>query len=167
MGCFIECSYHKVDLCAIQPTFSESPSPVALSRPRSLRGCGCGGDVRATADGVEWHRWAPGAVSAFPRPEQPNAAPVPRDHSLRLDNVNGRPPAAPRAREPHPQPPVFRREAKTWAPRSMDDGKLVSDSDDFQVQQGARPDQEAKGVKERDDDGGHDCRLSENVRKLN
>jgi hypothetical protein len=27
--------------------------------------------------------------------------------------------------------------------------------------------QEAKGVKERDDDGRHDCRLSENVRKLN
>jgi hypothetical protein len=35
----------------------------------------------------------------------------------------------------------------------MDDGKLVPESDDFQVQQGARPDQEAKGVKERDDDG--------------
>ena len=97
---------------------------------------------------VRWHRWAPGAVSAFPRPEQPKAAPVPRDHSLRLDNVNGRPPAAPRAREPHPQPPVCRREAKTWAPRSMDDGELVSESDDFQVQQGPRPDQEAEGVKE-------------------
>jgi hypothetical protein len=35
------------------------------------------------------------------------------------------------------------------------------------VQRGARPDQEAKGVKERDDDGRHDCRLSENARNLN
>ena len=49
----------------------------------------------------------------------------------------------------------------------MDDGELVSECDDFQVQQDARPDQEAKGVKERDDDERHDCRLSENVRKLN
>jgi hypothetical protein len=56
---------------------------------------------------------------------------------LRLDNVNGRPPAAPRAREPRPQPPVCRHEAKTWAPRTMDEGELVSESDDFQVQHGA------------------------------
>ena len=131
--------------------------------PQRIRG----GHVANQRAHVRWHRWAPGAVSAFPRPEPPKAAPVPRDHSLRLDNVNGRPPAAPRAREPHPQPPVCRREAKTWAPRSMDDGELVSESDDFQVQQGARPDQEAKRVKERDDDGRHDCRLSENLRKLN
>jgi hypothetical protein len=49
----------------------------------------------------------------------------------------------------------------------MDDGERVSESDDFQVQHGARPDQEAKRVKERDDDGRHERRLSENLRKLN
>ena len=49
----------------------------------------------------------------------------------------------------------------------MDDRELVSERDDFQVQHGARPDQEAKGVKERDDDGRHDCRLSENACNLN
>jgi hypothetical protein len=49
----------------------------------------------------------------------------------------------------------------------MDDGELVSERDDFQVQQGARPDQEAKGVKERDDNGRHDGRLSENAHNLN
>jgi hypothetical protein len=49
----------------------------------------------------------------------------------------------------------------------MDDGELVSERDDFQLQHGARPDQEAKGVKERDDDGRHDCRLSENACNLN
>ena len=131
--------------------------------PQRIRG----GYVANQCAHVRRHRWAPGAVSAFPRPEQPKAAPVPRDHDLGLDNVNGRTPATPRAREPHPQAPVCRREAKTWAPRSMDDSELVSESDDFQVQHGARPDQEAKGVKERDDDGRHDCRLSDNVRKLN
>jgi hypothetical protein len=30
----------------------------------------------------------------------------------------------------------------------MDDGELMSECDDFQVQRSARPDQEAKGVKE-------------------
>jgi hypothetical protein len=35
------------------------------------------------------------------------------------------------------------------------------------VQRSARPDQEAKRVKERDDDGRHDGRLSENARNLN
>jgi hypothetical protein len=48
----------------------------------------------------------------------------------------------------------------------MDDGELVSERDDLQMQQGARLDQEAKGVKERDD-GRHDCRLSENAHNLN
>ena len=45
--------------------------------------------------------------------------------------------------------------------------ELVSERDDLQMQQGARLDQEAKGVKERDDDGRHDCRLSENACNLN
>ena len=68
--------------------------------------------------------------------------------------------------EPCPQEAVGRRETKTWAPRSMDDGELVSERDDLQMQQGARLDQEAKGMKERDD-GRHDCRLSENAHNLN
>jgi hypothetical protein len=49
----------------------------------------------------------------------------------------------------------------------MDDGQLVAQRDDFQVQRNARPDQEAKGVKERDDDGRHVCRLSDNARNFN
>ena len=66
--------------------------------------------------------------------------------------MDGRAPVAPGVREPCPQEAVGRRETKTWAPRSMDDGELVSERDDLQMQQGARLDQEAKGVKERDDD---------------
>ena len=113
------------------------------------------------------HGRAPGAVSALPGPEQAKAAPVPRDDGLRLDDVNGRAPAAPCVREPRPQHPVGRREAKAWASRSMDDGQLVSERDDFQVQRGARADQESKRVEQRNDDGRHDCRLSENARNLN
>jgi hypothetical protein len=69
-------------------------------------------------------------------------------------------------REPRPQHPIDGRQAETRAARSIHDGQLVSERDDFQVQQGTRPDQEAKGVKERDN-GRHDCRLSENARNLN
>ncbi len=69
--------------------------------------------------------------------------------------------STPTASGPPPQ------KAKTWAAGSIHDGELVSKRDDFQVQRGSRPDQEAKGVKEQDDDGGHDCRLSENARNLN
>ena len=69
--------------------------------------------------------------------------------------------------KPGPKETVGGRQAKSRAPRSLDDGELVSESDDFQVQQDARSDQEAKGVKERDDDGRHDRRLSEKVCNLN
>ena len=99
--------------------------------------------------------WAPSAPSAFPGPEQPKAAPVPRHDRLWRDDVDGRPPTAPGVWEPCPKKAVGRRETKTWAPRSTDDGELVSERDDFQVPQGARSDQETKGVKERDDDGRH------------
>jgi hypothetical protein len=61
------------------------------------------------------------------------AAPMPRDDGLRLDEVNGRAPAAPRALEPGPQPPVGHREAKTWAAGSIHDGELMSKRDHFQV----------------------------------
>lgn len=46
-------------------------------------------------------------------------------------------PAAPCLREPGPQHPVGRRDAKTRASRSIHDGQLVSERDDLQVQRGA------------------------------
>ena len=49
----------------------------------------------------------------------------------------------------------------------MDDGQLVSERDDFQVQRGARLDEKSERVEQRNDDGRHDCRLSENARNLN
>jgi hypothetical protein len=47
------------------------------------------------------------------------------------DDVDGRAPTAPRVREPCPKDAVGRRETKTWAPRPMDDGELVSEREDF------------------------------------
>jgi len=49
----------------------------------------------------------------------------------------------------------------------MDDGQLVSERDDFQVQRGARPDEKSERVEQRNEDGRHNCRLSENARNLN
>ena len=87
---------------------------------------------------------SPRAVSAFPGPEQPKAAPVPRHDRLRRDDVYGRAPTAPGVRERDPQETVGRRQAKTRAPRSIDDGQLVSERYDFQVQRGARPDDKSE-----------------------
>ena len=72
-----------------------------------------GGQLANQGANVGWHARAAGALSALPRPEQTKPAAVPRDDGLRLDDVNGRAPAAPCLREPRPQHPVGRREAKT------------------------------------------------------
>jgi len=75
--------------------------------------------------------------------------------------------AAQSLRQPGRQHTIKSDEAKPWTAGTIDHDELMSERDDFQVQQGARPEPEAKGVKERNDDGRHDRRLSENVRKLN
>ena len=49
----------------------------------------------------------------------------------------------------------------------MNDRELVSERQDFQVQRRARPDEEPKRMKQRNKDGRHDSRLSENACKLN
>lgn len=99
-------------------------------------------------------------------PKQTKAAPVPRDDGLCLDDVNGRAPDTPCLREWRPQP-VGRRESKTWTARSVEDRELVSERDAFQVQRGAGPDHKPKRVDQREDDGRHETRLSENASNLN
>ena len=102
------------------------------------------GDFTNQRADIAGHGRASGAVSAFPGPEQTKAAQVLRDHGFRRDDLNGRAPAsngrapaAPRLREPRPQYPVSWRESKTWRAASIDDGELVSECDDFQMQRGA------------------------------
>jgi hypothetical protein len=60
--------------------------------------------------------------------------------------VNGGAPTAPSAREPRPKDSIGRREAKTRAPRSIDDGQWMSEREDFQVQRGARLDDKSERV---------------------
>jgi hypothetical protein len=49
----------------------------------------------------------------------------------------------------------------------MDDGQLVSERDDFQVQRDARADHELERVEQGEKKGRHGWRLSEDVRNLN
>ena len=49
----------------------------------------------------------------------------------------------------------------------MDDRQLMSERNDFQVQRGARPNEQSERVEQRDGDGPHACRLSENGGNLN
>jgi|SRR5688572_6863662 len=74
------------------------------------------------------------ALLALPGSEQAKTAPVPAEHGLRLDDVHGRAPAAPCLREPRPEQAVNLRETKAWSVRSVQDGELVSERNDFQVQ---------------------------------
>ena len=97
----------------------------------------------------------PGAVSALPAPEQTKAAPVPSDHGLRPNDVHARAPAAPHLREPGPEHAVDRREKQASAARAVENRDLVSERDNFQVQRRARPDEEAKRVEQRNEDGHH------------
>jgi hypothetical protein len=60
-----------------------------------------GGQLSNQGANVWWHAGAPGAMAALPGPEQTKTAPVPRDHGFRLDDLNGRAPAAPRLSHAH------------------------------------------------------------------
>jgi hypothetical protein len=64
-------------------------------------------DMSRISAHVMSHRWAAGAVSAFPRPEQAKPAAMPRDDCLRFDDMNSRPPVAPGVREPRPEETVL------------------------------------------------------------
>ena len=119
--------------------------------PQGIRG----GHVVNERAHVRWQRWAAGAVSASPGPEKAKPAAMPRDHRLRLDDVNRRAPAAPGVREPRPQDSIGRREVKTGTSRSMEDGQLVAERDDFQVQRGARLDEKSKRMEQRHGDRRH------------
>jgi hypothetical protein len=84
-----------------------------------------------------WYAWPAETLSAFPLPEKTEAAPVPGDHGVRPDDVNGHALATPRLREPDPQHSVGGRDAKTRTSRSIHDTQLVSERDDLQMQRRA------------------------------
>ena len=82
---------------------------------------------------IVWHCRAAGAMSALPRPEEAKTTTMPTQHGRWLHDVERRAPAVPSLREPRPQPPVCRGQAKMLTPRSVQHGELVSERDDLQV----------------------------------
>ena len=62
---------------------------------------------------------------------------MPREDGLRLDDVHGRAPAVPRAREPRSQHPVGGRETGPGSAGSMHDRELLAEREDPQVQRRA------------------------------
>ena len=100
--------------------------------PEGIRGR----ELANQAANLVWHGRTASSVSTLPGPEQTKAAPVPRDDGFRLDDVHGRAPAAPYG-ESHAHSIRSTRQTETWAARSVHDGQLVAEGDDFQVQRGS------------------------------
>jgi hypothetical protein len=151
-----------VDWLTEIPSFKAPHEAAAHPRADSLstaRGLGC---ARLLAQAGR-----PSTFSTLPGPEQAKAAAVPCEDGLRLDNVDGRAPAAPCLRQPRPQQSVGRAEPQSVRPRSVDDSQLVSERDDFQVQRGAGPNHQPKRVGQRDDDTDHEASLFETGGNLN
>ena len=91
---------------------------------------------------------------------------MPGEHRRWLYNTEHRSPAVPSLRQPGPQHPINWRESEPWTAETIDHGELVSECDDLQVQRCAGANEKAQRVKQRDDDGRHESRLSENVGNL-
>jgi hypothetical protein len=94
-------------------------------------------------------------MAALPRPEQPKAATMPSEHGRWLHDQERRSPAVPSLRQPCPEHTIDGGQAKPWTAGTIRHGQLVPKRDDLQVQCRARPNQEPKRVKHRNDDG-HD-----------
>ena len=91
---------------------------------------------------------------------------MPGEHRRWLYNTEHRSPAVPSLRQPGPQHPINCRESEPCTARTIDHAELVSECDDLQVQRCAGANEKAQRVKQRDDDGRHESRLSENVGNL-
>jgi hypothetical protein len=76
--------------CASPRSIDLPRSPTSGARreseghPQRIRG----GHVANPRAHVRWQCWATGAMSALPGPEEAKPAAMPRDHRLRLDDVN-------------------------------------------------------------------------------
>ena len=85
-----------------------------------------------------WSRgWTTGAVPTLPGPEQAEAASVPGEDGLRLDEDKRRPPTAPCARQPRPEHPIRRGQTKSRGARAIQDRQLMPEREDLEVQRRA------------------------------
>jgi hypothetical protein len=65
--------------------------------------------------------------------------------------------------QPRLQQTINYRESEPWTAGTSHDSELVSEGDDLQVERYAGANEKAERVKERDDDGRHESRLSEEL----
>lgn len=80
------------------------------------------------------HPGSSGAAPALPGPEQAEPTSMPADNRVRFDDVQDRPPAAPRPREPRPERPIRRRQSEARTARAIDHRELVTERQDLQVE---------------------------------
>jgi len=88
---------------------------------------------------------------------------MPGEDRGRLHDVERGAPAVPALRQPGAQHPIPCRESEPWTAGTSHDSELVSEGDDLQVERCAGANEKAERVKERDDDGRHESRLSEEL----
>ena len=103
-----------------------APERVLLRHP-SNQAAHIGGDGRS-----------PAASPTFPRPEQPEALPMPPDDGLRFHDHECRSPAAPGTRQPGPEPPVGSRNLQPSPSGSLEHLQLMAEREDLEVERGTR-----------------------------
>jgi hypothetical protein len=110
------------------------------------------GDLTNQRADIVGHGRASGAVSAFPGPEQQEAAAMPCEHRRRLNDVERRAPAAPSVRQPYSQHTINSRQTNAWTAGTIRNRQLVAKCEDLQVQRRARTNQEPQRLEQRNDD---------------
>jgi hypothetical protein len=110
------------------------------------------GDLTNQRADIVGHGRASGAVSAFPGPEQQEAAAMPCEHRRRLNDVERRAPAAPSVRQPYPQHTINSRQTNAWTAGTIRNRQLVAKCEDLQVPRRARTNQEPQRLEQRNDD---------------
>ena len=92
------------------------------------------------------------AVTALPRPEQPEGFAMPRDDGVRLDDDQRRSPVGPDATEPRPEESIGHGQPRSLH-RALQDAQLVTECQDLKLQGHAAAEREY----ERCADGGEDA----------
>jgi hypothetical protein len=91
----------------------------------------------------------PEAAPTLPRPPQSEAARVPRDDGLRLDDDERRSPSGPEAREQDPEPAVGLHEPDSPWSGTLQHLQLVPQGENFELERGTRTRQRSEGQEER------------------
>jgi hypothetical protein len=106
-------------------------------------------------------------ASALPRPEEAEAATMPGNDRLGLDDHHGCPPFVPDSQQPDPQQSVGLREPQSLRPRSVQHVELMPQRQDLELQSSPIAERHTDGQEQRDNDGSHRRTLSADRGKVN